>query len=128
MTVLLMILPHKAFACFSQAATSVSLLHLRGNDEDTLLNSLLLGWTDAYTGSNIAKKFLSTSILRLFVDLCDITETATIAVSLKSLMLERMAACLSHCDPATVSLHCQISSDSPVSFIVDMLWQVVIPR
>lgn len=118
MVVLLVSFPLETFAKFVHAAVNVSLHCLRENDQDSLLNSFMVGWIDAYTSggvTDVAKKFLSTTLLRLFVELCGISKTETAAVNLKSPVLEKMATCLSHCDPAEVFLHCQISSDSPVS-------------
>ena len=116
--------PLESFANFIHVAVSVSLHSLRDKDQDLLLHSLMVGWTDAYTSGSVtveAKKFLSTTLLRLFVELCGISKAETTAVNLNSLVLEKMATCLSHCDPAEVFLHCQIFSNSPVSCCVVLL-------
>ena len=123
MVVLLMSFPLETFAKFVHVAVNVSMHCLREKDQDSLLNSLMVGWTDAYVSISVtdeAKKFLSTTLLRLFVELCDISKAETVAVKLKSSVLEKMATCLSHCDPAEVFLHCQVSSTSPVSCLTAM--------
>lgn len=116
--VLLVSFPLEIFAKFVHVAVNVSLHSLREEDQDSLLHSLMVGWTDAYTSGSVtdeAKKFLSTTLLRSFVELCGTSKAETAAVNLKSPILEKMATCLSYCDPAEVFLHCQISSNSPVS-------------
>ena len=118
MTVLLLTFPIEYFAKFLQSAANISVHHLHSNDEDTLLQFLLTGVVDTFSNGDItdeAKGCLSAVIMRLFSELCGISERTSAAVHLKCPVLEKLATCLSHCDPKQVTLLCEVSKDSPVS-------------
>lgn len=118
--VLLRIFPVEHFAKFLQSAADMSIRHFSDTDEDTLLQSLLTGVVDTFSNAELtdeAKKCLSAVSVRLFADLCGISERTNplTAVHLKTPVLEKLATCLSYCDPKQVSLLCEVSKDSPVS-------------
>lgn len=118
MTVLLQTCPIERFTKFLQSAADVSVHYLNDNDEDTLLQSLLTGVVDAFSNADVtdkAKKGMSAVTMRVFTELCGILEGASAPVHIKCPVLEKLATCLSHCDPKQVSLLCEVSKDSPVS-------------
>ena len=120
MTVLLWVFPIEHFAKFLQSAADMSIHHLSGNDDDSLLQSLLTGAVDTYSNAELtdaAKKCLSAVIVRVFTELCDISERTTTetAMHLNPPVLEKLATSLSHCDPKQVAFLCEVSKTSPVS-------------
>ncbi len=118
MTVLLQTLAIERFIKFLQSAADVSVHHLSGSDEDALLQSLLTGAVDALSNTAIsyeAKQGVSAVTVRVFTELCGIREEASTTVHIKRPILEKLAACLSHCDPKQVSPLCEISKGCPVS-------------
>ena len=117
MAILLVSLPLKHFTKFAQAAAHVSLGHLQEHNQDLVLKSLMTGFIHAHTSEEVtyeAKRRLSAIVVRLFCDLCGMCEATTASVNLDSSILEKLATCLSYCDPAQASLHCQLTRDGPV--------------
>ena len=118
MAVLLQTFPIEQFTTFLQSAADMSVHYLSDNDEDALLRSLLTGALDAFSNADTtdeAKNGISAVTLRVFTELCGIKEEASATVHIKCPILEKLATCLSHCDPKQVSLLCEVSKDSPVS-------------
>ena len=120
MMVLLMSLPLKNVSKFIQLVANVSLNYLQGNDQYFLLKSFLTGLIAAHTNGDVsdeAKICLSENIVCLFADLCGICESTTAALNLRSSVLMKMATCLSNCNPAKVTVMCQVTGGDCVSFL-----------
>lgn len=127
MKVLLLLLSVEHFAQFLQSASNMSVHHLLDNDDDKLLQSVLTGVINTFSAdstTDVTKKCLSAVTMKLLVDLCDIAQPKEVAVHLSGPMLEKLATCLSYCDPKQVTPLCAISKDSPVSRYLCMLERV----
>ena len=121
MTLLLKTFSLKSFAKFALTAAVMSVSYLRRDNRDSLMQSLLTGLTSTSSSNGLteqAKKYLSNVTKNLFTEVSGIrgdTMPASSPVTLSVSLLEKLALCLSHCDPGEVSHWCSISSSSPVS-------------